>query len=67
MAAGNCPFGEEGNSRQIRTKQPFLYIVMECVYHRRFGVPESNYKLMCYAIPFLFEYSIDPEARNYTA
>ena len=53
--AGNFPFGKEENSRQIRKKQPFfLNIVMVRVYHRRFGVPESNCKFMCYAIPFLF-------------
>ena len=48
----------EENSRQTRKKQPFLYIVMVCVYHRRFGVPESNWEFMCYAIPipFLFVY-----------
>ena len=50
----------EENSRQTRKKQPFLlYIVMVRVYHRRFGVPESNCKFMCYAIPFLFVYLID--------
>ena len=68
-AAGNFPFGKEENSRQIRKKQPFLYIVMVRVYHRRFGVLESNCKFMCYAIPFhisLFVYLIDPEARTYT-
>ena len=43
-----------------------LYIVMVRVYHRRFGVPESNCKFMCYAIPFLFVYLIDPEARTCT-
>ena len=53
-AAGNFSFGKEENSRQIRKKQPLLYIVTVRVYHRRFGVPESNCKSMCYAIPFLF-------------
>ena len=56
----------EENSRQTPKKQPFLYIVMVRVYHRRLGVPESNCKFMCYAIPFLFVYLIDPEARTST-
>ena len=57
----------EENSRQIRKKQPFfLYIVMVRVYHRRFGVPESYCEFMCFAIPLLFVYLIDPEARTYT-
>ena len=60
------PVAMEENSRQTRKKQPFLYIVMVRVYHRRFGVPQSNCKFMCYAIPFLFVYLIDPEARTYT-
>ena len=62
------PVAMEENSRQTRKKQPFLYIVMVRVYHRRFGVPESNWEFMCYAIPipFLFVYLIDPEARTYT-
>ena len=60
------PVAMEANSRQIRKKQPLLYIVMVRVYHRRFGVPESNCKFMCYAIPFLFVYLIDPEAKTYT-
>ena len=60
------PVAMEENSRQTREKQSFLYIVMVRVYHRRFGVPESSCKFMCYAIPFLFVYLIDPEARTYT-
>ena len=58
----------EENSRQTRKKQTLLYIVMVRVNHGRFGVPESNSKFMCYAIPipFLFVYVIDPEARTYT-
>ena len=60
------PVAMEEKSRLIQKKQPFLYIVMVRVYHRRFGVPESICKFMCYAIPFLFVYLIDPEARTYT-
>ena len=60
------PVAMEENSRQIRKKQPFLYVVMVRVYHRRFGVPECNCKFMFYAIPFLFVYLTDPEARTYT-
>ena len=30
------PVAMEENSRQIQKKQPFLYIVMVCFYHRRF-------------------------------
>ena len=53
-AAGKFPFDKEENGRQIRKKQPFLYIFIVRDYHRRFGVPESYCKFMCYAIPFLF-------------
>ena len=59
--------GSYGRKQPANTeKQPFLYIVMVRVYHRRFGVPESNCKFVCYAIPFPFVYLIDPEARTYT-
>ena len=56
MGAGATPLSAEF----------WLYIVMVRVYHRQFGVPESNCKFMCYAIPFLFVYLIDPEAKTYT-
>ena len=62
MAAGNYGRKQPANTEETAV----LYIVMIRVYHRRFGVPESNCKFMCYAIPFLFVYLIDPEARTYT-
>ena len=60
-AAGNYGRKQPANTEE----QSFLYIVMVPVYHKRFGVPESNCKFMCYAIPFLFVYLIDPGARTY--
>ena len=59
--------GSYGRKQAANTEETaVLYIVMVHVYHRRFGVPESNCKFMCYAIPFLFVYLIDPEAMTYT-
>ena len=61
-AAGNYGRKQPANTEETAV----LYIDMVLVYHRRFGVPGSNCKFMCYAIPFLFVYLIDPEARTYT-
>ena len=63
--AADC-YGRKQPANTEETAGFFLYIVMVRVYHRRFGVPESNCKFVCYAIPFLFIYLIDPEARTYT-
>ena len=61
-AAGNYGRKQPANTEDTAV----LYIVMIRVYHRRFGVPESNCKVICYAIPLLFVYLIDPEARTYS-
>ena len=59
--------GSYGRKQPANTEETaVLYIVMVRVYHRRFGVPESNCEFMCYAIPSLFVYLIDPVARTYT-
>ena len=59
--------GSYGRKQPENTEETaVLYIVMVRVYHRRFGVPVSNCKFMCYAVLFLFVYLIDPEARTYT-
>ena len=59
--------GNYGRKQPAYTEETVvLYIVMVRVYQRRFGVPESYCKSMCHAIPFLFVYLIDLEARTYT-
>ena len=67
-AAGNFSFGKEENSRQIRKKQPLLYIVTvvfitdDLVYLNLIANP----CVMPFHSYFLFVYLIDPEARTYT-